>query len=77
MSEKFDWKTTRNTSRSQLIQGLRTKKIHCLAVELSERISCHLLNHQWVILANRFVLMKQNRNFNDEYDDKQFKYKVC
>ena len=43
MSEKFDWKTTQNFSRSQLIQGLDTS-IHCLAVELSERISYHLLN---------------------------------
>ena len=33
-SDKFHPKTTRNTSRSQLIQGLDTN-IHCLAVELS------------------------------------------
>ena len=42
MSETFGWKTTRNTSRSQLKQGLDTN-IYSLAVELSERISYQTL----------------------------------
>ena len=29
-----------------------------------------------VILTKRFVLIKQNRNFKRNYDDKQFKYKI-
>ena len=43
-NKKFDWKTSQNTSRSQLIQDLDTN-VHCLAVELSERISYQSLNH--------------------------------
>ena len=42
MSKNFDWKTTRNTSRSQPTQSLDTN-IPCLAVELSEWITYHLL----------------------------------
>ena len=55
MSENFDWKMTRNTSRSQVIQGLDTN-IHCLAVELSEWITYHLLIKQsksYHLLKNR------------------------
>ena len=29
-----------------------------------------------VILTNRFVLIKQNRNFKGKYDDKQLKYNI-
>ena len=29
-----------------------------------------------IILTKRFVLIKQNRNFKREYDDKQIKYKI-
>ena len=74
MSEKFDWKTTRNTSRSQLIQGL-DRNIHCLAVELSEWMSSFIKPLK-VILTKRFPLIKQNRNFKRKYDDNQFEYKI-
>ena len=73
MSEKFDWKTTQNTSRLQLIQGLDTN-IHCLAVELD---LLPFIKPFKVILTKRFVLIKLNRNLKHEYDDKQFKYKLC
>ena len=61
-SDKFHPKTTRNTSRSQLIQGLDTN-IHCLAVELSEWIS-PFVKPLKVIFTKCFVLIKQSRNVN-------------
>ena len=70
----FDPKTTRNTSRSQPMQGLDTS-IHCLAVELSEWISSFVKPLK-VILTKRFVLIKQDRNFKRKYDDEQYKYKI-
>ena len=72
--DKFDWKTTRNTSRWQIIQGLDTN-IYCLAVELSEWISSFVKPLK-VILTKHFVLIKQNRNFKCKYDDERFKRKI-
>ena len=73
-SDKFHPKTTRNTSRSQLIQGLDTN-IHCLAVELSGWIPLFVKPLK-VILTKRFVIIKQSQNFKRKYDDEQFKYKT-
>ena len=55
----FDPKTTRITSKSQLIQGLYTN-IYRLAVELSEWIS-PFVKLSKVILTKRFVLIKQSK----------------
>ena len=56
------------------MQGHDTN-MHCLAVELTGWISS-FVEQLKVILTERFLLIKQNRNFKRKYDHEQFKYKI-
>ena len=63
MNEKFDWKTTQNTSRSQQEQGLDTniRRFFCNDFDRMDLLS--FIKPLNVILTKRFVLINQNRNF--------------
>ena len=71
-SYKFHPKTTRNTSRSQLMQGLDTN-IHCLGVELSGWNPLFVKTLK-VILTKRFVMIKRVEILNVNMTTNNFQF---